>query len=99
MKKKINKTKKIPLFHSETEESQFWDKMDSTKYFSNHGNIYLKLPSRTTTISLRLPKRLLDRLRRLADLKDVPYQSLLKVYLDKSVGEEIQSLLRQEHRQ
>ena len=89
-KRKTNST--IPLFASETEEAKFWEKVDSTRYFSGKGGVQLKMPLRTTSISLRLPNRLLDRLKKLADLKDVPYQSLLKIYLDEKVGEEVSAL-------
>src|SRR3990167_523709 len=84
--------KTIPLFASEQEEAKFWDQVDSTKFFSGEGRVRLKMPLRTKNISLRLPHRLLGRLRKLADLKDVPYQSLLKIYLDEKVREEIFAL-------
>lgn len=92
--KKKSKTKTIPAFASETEEARFWDSMDSTAYFNGKGKVHLKLPARTTTISLRLPNRLLERLKRLATLKDVPYQSLLKVFLDEKIQEEMLGLKR-----
>ncbi len=91
---KERKLKTIPLFHSENEEAAFWDKVDSTAYFSRKGKIHLKLPHRTTSISLRLPLRLLERLKRLAEIKDVPYQSLLKIYLDEKIRDEIVGLKR-----
>ena len=84
--------KTIPLFASEVEEAAFWDEVDSTEYFSGTGEVRLKMPPRTQNISVRLPKQLLQRLKRLAALKDVPYQSLLKVYLDEKVREEIGTL-------
>lgn len=84
--------KTIPLFDSEREEAAFWDSVDSTEFFSGRGGVHLKLPRRTTTISLRLTKTLLERLRKLAARKDVPYQSLMKIYLDEKVREEIASL-------
>ncbi|HEX5037560.1 MAG TPA: CopG family antitoxin [bacterium] len=87
-----NKLKTIPLFPSEAEEAAFWNSADSTAYFPAKGGVRLKMPRRTTTISLRLPLRLLGRLKRLADVKDVPYQSLLKIYLDEKVRDEIRSL-------
>ena len=90
MKKQAFKT--IPLFRSEKEEAAFWEKTDSTQYFSGKGKIRLKLPPRTESISVRLPVRLLKRLKRLALLKDVPYQSLLKIYLDEKVRDEIAGL-------
>ncbi len=84
--------KTIPVFPSERDEARFWDRVDSTRYFSGKGGIHLKLPARTETISVRLPKRLLERLKKLATLKDVPYQSLLKIYLDEKVRQEISGL-------
>lgn len=91
--KKQKALKTIPVFRSEIEEAQFWDSVDSTEYFSGKGKIHLKLPARTESISLRLPQKLLQRLKKLAEVKDVPYQSLLKIYLDEKVRDEI-SLLR-----
>ncbi len=91
-KPKIVKT--IPLFLSEKAESDFWDRADSMDYFLAKGNVRLQMPKRTKNISLRLPQRLIDRLKKLAALKDVPYQSLLKVYLDEKVREEISLLAR-----
>lgn len=89
---KTKKLKNIPLFSSENEEAAFWDKVDSTDYFEGSGKIHIKLPRRTTVISFRIPQKLLERLKRLAEIKDVPYQSLLKIYLDEKVREEISSL-------
>lgn len=89
---KRKKSKVIPLFESEEKEAAFWDKADSTNYFSGKGEVHLKLPLRTTAISFRIPQKLLERLKHLAELKDVPYQSLLKIYLDEKVREEIVSI-------
>lgn len=94
MKKKVRALKAVPLFASEKEEAKFWDSVDSTAYFSGKGNVHLKMPLRTTTISLRLPGQLLQRLKKLAETKDVPYQSLMKIYLDEKIREEISSLKR-----
>lgn len=93
-KKGSKKLKTIPAFPSEAEEAAFWESVDSTVYFSGKGGVRLKMPGRTTVISLRLPKKLLERLKRLAETKDVPYQSLLKIYLDEKIREEIRSLQR-----
>ena len=86
--------KAIPIFASEAEEAAFWDKADSTEFFSGKGGVHLKMPSRTSTISLRLPNTLLRRLKKLAEMKDVPYQSLLKIYLDEKIHEEIAGFKR-----
>ena len=94
--KKSKDLKRIPLFSSEQAEADFWDQVDSTDYFSGQGAVRLKMPLRTQNISVRLPKTLLQRLKKLAALKDVPYQSLLKIYLDEKVRDEI-STLRKVH--
>ena len=94
MKKRSKPLKTIPLFKSEKAEAEFWDSVDSTAYFSGKGNVHLKMPLRTVTISLRLPRRLLERLKKIAETKDVPYQSLLKIYVDEKVREEITTLKR-----
>lgn len=90
--KKRKQVKTIPLFESEDQEASFWNKVDSTLYFSGESRVRLKLSPRTTSISLRVPEKLLERLKKLAQLKDVPYQSLLKIYLDEKVREEIKYL-------
>lgn len=87
--KKRRRLKTIPLFHSDEEEVSFWDRVDSTEYFSGQGQTHLRMPPRNVSISLRLPERLISRLKKLADAKDVPYQSLLKIYVDEKVREEI----------
>ena len=94
MAKRRKELKPIPGFASEKEEAVFWHKVDSTAYFSGKGGVHLKMPKRTETISLRLPLRLLERLKKLALAKDVPYQSLLKIYLDEKIREEISALRR-----
>ena len=88
------KLKPIPRFASEDEERAFWATHDTTDYFDMSNAQWVgplkKLRPSTTTISLRLPTDLLGDLRELADERDVPYQSLLKIYLRDRVSEEIQ---------
>ncbi len=90
---KAAKLKPIPRFASEDEERAFWATHDTTDYFDMSTAQWVgplkQLKPSTTTISLRLPTDLLDELRELADERDVPYQSLLKVYLRDRVSEEI----------
>jgi len=85
MKKRTQLTKKaIPRFTSEDAERQFWAQHDTTDYIEWTRPTQPSLPSlkpSTTSISLRLPVSMLDELKALANEKDVPYQSLLKVYL------------------
>lgn len=83
--------KKIPAFKSEDEERAFWAKNDSTEYVDWDRAELATLPKlkpSTKTISLRLPESMLDELRVIANKRDVPYQSLIKIiiqeHLDRS---------------
>lgn len=88
-----NKLKTIPRFKSEDEERDFWATHDFTDYFDMDHPIELDLselkPS-TETISLRLPQYLLARIKQIANFKDVPYQSLIKIFL----AEKVEQILR-----
>jgi predicted DNA binding CopG/RHH family protein len=80
--------KKIPDFKSEDDERKFWDIHDSTDYidWSKVQNVvFPNLKLSTETISLRLSSSLLNRLKTEAHKQDVPYQSLIKVLLSKSL--------------
>jgi len=84
-----SKQKPIPEFASETEEQEFWATADTTEDFdwSNARRVvFPKLKPTTTPISMRLPETLLTELKRLANELDVPYQSLMKVYLAERVA-------------
>jgi predicted DNA binding CopG/RHH family protein len=86
-----SKLKPIPEFASEAEEQEFWATADTTEYFdwSKAGRVmFPKLKPTTTPISMRLPETLLVELKRLANEQDVPYQSLMKVYLADRVAVE-----------
>lgn len=83
--------KSIPRFKNEEEEAEFWATHDTTEYFDVSKPLYLEFPNlkpTTKTISLRLPLMLLYSIKRIANKKDVPYQSLIKVFLDEKVREE-----------
>jgi predicted DNA binding CopG/RHH family protein len=91
MPKPTKKLKPIPKFRSHEEAGEFWMKHDTTEYldWSKAQPLrFTKLRPSTATISLRLPKGMLDELRVLANERDVPYQSLLKVYLAERIAEE-----------
>ncbi|MCA0374252.1 MAG: BrnA antitoxin family protein [Gemmatimonadetes bacterium] len=93
--------KAIPHFRSEDEEREFWATADSTKYFdwaSARRVAFPNLKPSTATISLRLPQGLLDDLKVLANQRDVPYQSLLKVYLAERVAVERDAATRPSRR-
>jgi len=76
--------KRIPEFKSEAEEFEFWSKEDSTEYVDWSKAKRVKFPNlRPTlrTISVRLPVSMIEDLKVLANRRDVPYQSLLKMFL------------------
>lgn len=84
--------KKIPTFKTEDEEREFWDKHDAADYIdwsSAKQAVFPNLKPSTKTISLRLPETLIEELKLLANKRDVPYQSLLKVFLAERVDHEI----------
>ncbi len=83
--------KKIPEFKSQAEEAEFWGSHDSTDYIdwsASQKTVFPNLKTSTESISLRLPSTLLARIKGLANEKDVPYQSLMKVFLSERVEEE-----------
>jgi predicted DNA binding CopG/RHH family protein len=86
--------KKIPKFENEDQERDFWSTHDSADYI-DWGKAkrvrFPKLKPSTKTISVRLPESMLDDLKVLANKKDVPYQSLLKVFLAERIKEELRS--------
>jgi predicted DNA binding CopG/RHH family protein len=83
--------KKIPEFRSEEEESDFWSKADSTEYMDWSKAERTRLPNlkpTLRTISIRLPVSMVEDLKVLAHKRDVPYQSLLKMYLADRIEQE-----------
>lgn len=83
--------KPVPTFRSEDEEREFWATADTTEYFDWSRAQRVAFPNlkpSTATISLRLPQGLLDELKVLANQRDVPYQSLLKVFLAERIASE-----------
>lgn len=93
----MNRLKKIPKFKSEAEESEFWTKHDSTEYvdYSTAKQVvFPKLKPSTRTISIRLPESLIQHLKLLANKRDVPYQSLLKMFLSEKVEEELHGAVK-----
>ncbi len=92
MSKPTPKTKPLPKFRSEAAERDFWESQenDATQYFDPSKMAVARLknlkPS-TTSISLRLSDSLLDGIRQQANKLDVPYQSLMKVWLNEKLQE------------
>jgi predicted DNA binding CopG/RHH family protein len=80
--------KTVPDFQSEAEERAFWQAHDSTEYVDWSTAERARFPNlkpTTTSISLRLPAHLLDRIRIEAHRRDVPYQSLIKTWLAEKI--------------
>jgi predicted DNA binding CopG/RHH family protein len=76
--------KTIPKFQNEAEERKFWESHDSTEYLDWSEAKKINLPNlkpSSTSISLRLPNGLLERIKIAANKRDVPYQSLMKTWL------------------
>jgi len=87
-----NEFKEIPTFESEEEERNFWATHDSTDYVDwdrAEAVIVPRLKPSTKTISLRLPELMLNELRLLANKRDVPYQSLIKMFLRERIDQEL----------
>lgn len=95
MKKK--KLKSIPKFKNEDEERDFWDTHDLTDYFDMSKAepvIFPNLKPSTQSISIRLPQYLLDTIKQLANFRDVPYQSLIKIFLAERVKQELKGAIK-----
>ncbi len=93
MKKQMTKKlRSIPHFKTEAAERRFWAKHDSADYISwgkaTRNAAFPELGPSVHTVSLRLSDSLLNDLKRLAHQKDVPYQSLMKIFLSQKVREE-----------
>ena len=89
---KNEKKKKIPKFKNEDEEREFWASHDSTEYLDwSEGNeiIMPNLKPTLKTISIRLPEIMIEELKLLANNRDVPYQSLMKIFIAERVEQEL----------
>jgi predicted DNA binding CopG/RHH family protein len=89
---KRDKLKPIPRFKNEDEEAAFWLTHDTTEYFDYSKRVTLHFPNlkpSTQSVTVRLPKPLVRLLKMLANEQDVPYQSLLKTFLDEKVKEKL----------
>jgi len=86
-----NMKKKLPDFKNEDEERRFWATADSTEYVdwqSGKRRKLVQLKPSLRTISLRLPVSMIEDLKVMANRRDVPYQSLLKVFLAERLAQE-----------
>jgi len=87
----MKKTAKVPPeFDTESEERFFWEQHDSTEYIDWSEARKVALPNlkpTTQSISLRLPLSLLENIKIAANSRDVPYQSLIKIWLNEKLHE------------
>jgi predicted DNA binding CopG/RHH family protein len=84
--------KKIPTFRNEAEEQKFWQENDSSDYLDwsdAEDVVFSNLKPSTRKISIRLPESMIEDLKLLANKKDVPYQSLLKIFLSERIDSEM----------
>jgi predicted DNA binding CopG/RHH family protein len=85
----MSKAKSIPAFKNEAEERKYWEKHDSTDHVDWSKAKRVRIPNlkpSTTAISLRLPMSLLEQIKVAANKRDVPYQSLIKMWLAEKAG-------------
>jgi predicted DNA binding CopG/RHH family protein len=87
--------KRVPGHRSEDEEREFWSKADSSDHidWKQAKRVTLsKLKPSLRTISLRLPEMMIEELKLLANKMDVPYQTLIKIYLSERIRKELKSV-------
>ena len=86
---------KIPKFRTEDEERGFWASNDSAEYIDWAKAKKVTLPNlkpSVKTISIRLPELMIEELKILVNKKDVPYQSLMKIFLAERIEQELQKI-------
>ena len=86
------KRRPIPRFASEDKERAFWAKTESSRHIDWSRADRVNLPNlrpSTRTISIRLPEPMIERLKVLANKRDVPYQSLLKLFVAERIEQEL----------
>jgi predicted DNA binding CopG/RHH family protein len=84
--------KKIPDFESEDKEREFWANADSSEYIDwkkAKKAVFHDLKPSVKTISLRLPETMLEEIKLLANKHDIPYQSLMKIFLSERIKKEL----------
>ena len=88
MKKQVKKT--IPKFKNEAQERKFWETHDLTDYFDLSKPVKVSMPNlkpTTASISIRLSQNVLEKIKAQANKMDVPYQSLMKIWLNEKLDE------------
>lgn len=90
----MKKNKHVPIFRNEDDERKFWATHDFTDYLDQFEKVDMdlsKLKPSTESISLRLPSFMLMRIKEIANSRDVPYQSLMKIFLAQQIDKELSS--------
>ena len=88
----MKKRKEIPTFNNEEEEREYWANHESVDYIDwerTEKIVFPNLKPSSKTISLRIPENILEELKMLAKKRDVPYQSLIKMYLKDRIDKEL----------
>lgn len=94
MAKAKQRIRRIPESENEDQERDFWASHDSVDFVDWRQAKRVKLPNlrpTTRTISIRLPESMIERLKILANKRDIPYQSLLKMFVADKIEEELRS--------
>jgi len=82
----------MPKFKNKKAEAVFWSSHDSAEYIDYSKAKQAAFPNlkpTTRTISIRLPESLIEHIKQLANKRDVPYQSLIKIFLAEKVVEKM----------
>lgn len=89
---KHTKRKKVPYFKDEDQERKFWSDHDVTDFVNSSKGFFEiaadRYPTKTRSVSIRLPETLLANLKRFAQRKDVAYQALIKLWLSEKLTQE-----------
>jgi predicted DNA binding CopG/RHH family protein len=89
MKKTI---KSVPIFKSEDEERKFWESHDAGEFFDESSIVeakFVNLKPSTKKMTIRVPEEMINNLKIIANMRDVPYQSYVKIKLDEIIKKEM----------
>lgn len=90
----MNKLKRAPALKSENEVLKFWDSHDSTDYVDwSKGKkaLFPNLKPTSKPISIRFPVSVLNRIKYLANMRDIPYQALIKIFVNREMEKEFKA--------
>lgn len=93
----MKKLKQAPKLSSEEEVFEFWSKHDSTNYVDWSKSklaIFPNLKPTSKLISIRFPVSVLNRLKALANMREIPYQSLIKTFVNQGLQEELRKFFK-----